>query len=245
MTKDSKTNLTDAQLDRVVDALAESELDVDDLLAEADADDDGDTVSDDDAISYALDTLHGRDLERVETRLKLWPEAREEMAWLRQEAEAWKGPAGEERVRAMARSIVWRAMPVTIALGRLRQAAILGLGRLAESLGATLPLAPAIAWQKSVAHGEAADGLVRWEIVRGDQDSLAVRLSSWATSLAGTTVRLRAGTWVADCVLRPIGPGEVGANAAVPAEERRMALAAPSTVTVEIVEGPSSAPREA
>lgn len=246
MTKNSKIDFTDEQLDRLVDALDASDPDVDDLLAEPDVDEsDGNALSDDDAISYALDALHGQDLHRIEMLLASSSEAREEMTWLRREAEAWKGPAGEARVRAVARSIVWRAMPLRTVVNRLRQAAARGFGRLALVFQDKVPLAQAIGAMKTIAHGETDDGLVRWEIVRGEQEnSLTVRLASWATNLSGTTVRLRAGTWEADCVLAPVGPREVGAEATIVAEERAKVGDAAPPVSLEIVEGAGNVPRE-
>lgn len=235
MTKDPKAALTDEQLARLGHGVVQDELDIDELLAEGEPEASDEVLSDDDAVKFTLDELSGMDYQRVETLLASSPEARKEMAWLRQEADAWKGPAGEQRVRAIARSIVWRAMPLTTVLGRLRDAAAQGLGRLSNELGTNFPLAEAVAADRLLARGEGADGLIRWELVRGNEDSLEVRLASWATSLDGTTVRLSAGAWVAEPMLGPIGPGEVGATVTISKEERpaQGTTSPPVSVTIE------------
>jgi hypothetical protein len=133
-------------------------------------------------------------------------------------------------------------MPLAMVVAKLRDAAARGLEGLTTHLGANLCLAPGLAQARDVAHGETADGLVRWSIVRGEQDSLIVRIATWATNLEGSRILVHAPARVGVCVLEPIGPGEVGAERIVSAAERRKMGDSAPAVSLEVVEKTDAAP---
>ena len=242
MSNNKKPQLSDEQIDRIGESLIDDKLDIDSLLAEAEgeADQTDEAISDHDAMRFALGELSGVDYQRVDAQLEASPEDAEEMKWLRRESEVWRGRSGAQRVQSVARSIVWRALPLTTVLNRLRTAAQEGLGNLAASLAASLPLGHGIGGDELIAEGEAADGLIWWELLRGAEDSLSLRLRSRATNLKGVRLRLDVATWNRECVLMPVSRGVVGADVRIPAAERPAHRSSATAVTVSILEAAGS-----
>jgi hypothetical protein len=209
-------HIANEQLDRFLDELEQEMIAIADDL---DADDVG-GLSDDDAVGYALDALSAEDTARVEGILQSSTEAAEEMAWLRREAAAWRGPAGEKRLDRLARRLRWRLATPAQALAALREA----VGHLfAPGSGAmfSAALQGALAADRGcVASGETPDLLLRWKVDRSDAGDLTVNLLSWATELEGTVVRLRVGGWLGDRPLESRPPDSVGATFTISSANR-------------------------
>lgn len=87
-------------------------------------------------------------------------------------------------------------------------------------LGPGLALGAARAATPDGVSGATPDGLLRWRLVEDEQANLAIRLGSHALDLEGARLRLRAGDWQREVVLARVAPDQVGAEIALPAEER-------------------------
>jgi hypothetical protein len=237
-----RTELTKLDLDRVLGALDETGEDATELASKGESPSGDDAISDHDAVRYPVDDLDAEGNARVETVLASSPQAVAEMAWLKREAAAWVGAGGETRVRSIANSIRWRTMPVQAALARLKQWTDQVRNGLDHSfvpvLQDAIPLGK-VFFNDLVGHGEVADGLIGWEIVRGPDRTLIVRLMSSATSLSGTALRLRVGTWNGECVLATIGPGEIGATLTIAAEHRQAMTGSSPVISIDVVEDAS------
>ena len=211
MTERSKTKVSPESLDRLFDKLAGG-------------------LSDEDVVGYALNRLSPEDALRIKAQLASMPEEQARVDRVRHESAAWSGDTGNERLDRLARRIEHASLTPGEAVARLRAA----IGRAVR----LVPYQPAFladdrVGDEVVDKGEAADGLIRWEISRTPDRDLRASVWTWAVGLAGVRLRLRSGAWSAECILELKTTDELGAE--VPIDDNVDLKANP--LSIEAIEG--------
>lgn len=90
--KERKVYVKASQVDRLIEGLRNlPSKPVGDHLRE---------LPDDQVVDYMMETLASEDVDRIDIHLASCPECNEEMLWLLEESQAWRGTRGEQRLTA-------------------------------------------------------------------------------------------------------------------------------------------------
>jgi hypothetical protein len=172
----------------------------------------GEHLSDDEFISYSMETLTVEEVQRVDEHLASCPECAEQMEQLMEASEAWSGEQGKERLAAL-RQRVLGDTPTTLKENLVEH--------LAEYIFTFSELQVAYAdtgeGVKELKSGETEDGRLRWKVLK-KEGNVIVRFGSHVMT-AGTRLHLKAGDFQCEVVLKKVAPDQVGAEVVITYEE--------------------------
>lgn len=174
----------------------------------------GPHLADDEFVDYATGGPAAEASGRMEAHLASCARCAAEVERLLVASEAWRRAEGQRRLAEQRR----RALGATPLRERL--AGLLGGVVLSASVALESPQAAFAAPLRSPTDGQTEDGLLRWRLVPDEAGNLIVRLGSHALELEHARLRLSAGGWQRDVVLRRVTPDQVGAEAVITREER-------------------------